>query len=258
MSTSISLTLKIWRQKNPADKGRFETYTAKDISTDMSFLEMLDVVNEQLTLAGQEPVAFDHDCREGICGSCGTMVNGRAHGQLKGTTLCQLHMRHFKDGDTIVIEPFRARAFPVIKDLVVDRSAFDHIIQAGGFISVNTGSAPRGQHAPGPAPQRREGHGRCRLHRLRGLCRRLPQCLGHAVRERQNLPVRTPAPGTARSRPARPRHGPGHGRMRVRELLQPPGMRKRLPEGDRHRQYRPAEPRVCQGEFRIIGELMGA
>ena len=143
MSTSISLTLKIWRQKNPADKGRFENYTAKDISTDMSFLEMLDVVNEQLTLAGQEPVAFDHDCREGICGSCGTMVNGRAHGQLKGTTLCQLHMRHFKDGDTRVIEPFRARAFPVIKDLVVDRSAFDRIIQAGGFISVNTGSAPQ-------------------------------------------------------------------------------------------------------------------
>jgi len=150
VSTSISLTLKIWRQSNPADKGRFENYTAKDISTDMSFLEMLDVVNEQLTLAGQEPIAFDHDCREGICGSCGTMVNGRAHGQLKGTTLCQLHMRHFKDGDTIVIEPFRARAFPVIKDLVVDRSAFDRIIQAGGFISVNTGSAPEANTLPVP------------------------------------------------------------------------------------------------------------
>jgi succinate dehydrogenase / fumarate reductase iron-sulfur subunit len=150
VSKSISLTLKIWRQSGPRGKGRFEIYPAKDISTDMSFLEMLDVVNERLILEGQEPVAFDHDCREGICGSCGTMVNGRAHGSLKGTTLCQLHMRHFADGDTLVIEPFRARAFPVIKDLVVDRSAFDRIIQAGGFISVNTGSAPEANSLPVP------------------------------------------------------------------------------------------------------------
>jgi succinate dehydrogenase / fumarate reductase iron-sulfur subunit len=116
----------------------------------MSFLEMLDVVNEQLTLEGREPIAFEHDCREGICGTCGTLVNGRAHGQLKGTTLCQLHMRHFADGDTLVIEPFRARAFPVIKDLVVDRSAFDRIIQAGGYISVDTGSAPEANALPVP------------------------------------------------------------------------------------------------------------
>ena len=150
MSKSISLTLKIWRQSGPQGQGRFEIYPAKDISSDMSFLEMLDVVNERLILEGQEPVAFDHDCREGICGSCGTMVNGRAHGSLKGTTLCQLHMRHFADGDTLVIEPFRARAFPVIKDLVVDRSAFDRIIQAGGYISVNTGSAPEANSLPVP------------------------------------------------------------------------------------------------------------
>ena len=150
MSKSISLTLKIWRQSGPEGQGRFDIYPAKDISTDMSFLEMLDVVNERLALEGQEPVAFDHDCREGICGSCGTMVNGRAHGSLKGTTLCQLHMRHFADGDTLVIEPFRARAFPVIKDLVVDRSAFDRIIQAGGYISVNTGSAPEANSLPVP------------------------------------------------------------------------------------------------------------
>ena len=150
MSKFISLTLKIWRQSGPEGQGRFDTYPAKDISTDMSFLEMLDVVNEKLALEGQEPVAFDHDCREGICGSCGTMVNGRAHGSLKGTTLCQLHMRHFADGDTLVIEPFRARAFPVIKDLVVDRSAFDRIIQAGGYISVNTGSAPEANSLPVP------------------------------------------------------------------------------------------------------------
>jgi succinate dehydrogenase / fumarate reductase iron-sulfur subunit len=150
VSKTIHLTLKIWRQSGPGDKGRFEAYPAKDISTDMSFLEMLDVVNEQLALAGREPIAFEHDCREGICGTCGTMVNGRAHGQLAGTTLCQLHMRHFSDGDTLVIEPFRARAFPVIKDLVVDRSALDRIIQAGGYISVNTGSAPEANTLPVP------------------------------------------------------------------------------------------------------------
>jgi succinate dehydrogenase / fumarate reductase iron-sulfur subunit len=141
VTQNISLTLKVWRQAGPNDKGRLETYYAKDISTDMSFLEMLDVVNEQLTLDGKEPIAFDHDCREGICGACGTVVNGRAHGPEKGTTLCQLHMRHFSDGDTVVIEPWRSRAFKVIKDLVVDRSAFDQLIQAGGYISVNAGGA---------------------------------------------------------------------------------------------------------------------
>jgi succinate dehydrogenase / fumarate reductase iron-sulfur subunit len=150
VSKTIHLTLKIWRQNGPTDKGRFETYPAQNISTDMSFLEMLDVVNEQLTLEGREPIAFEHDCREGICGTCGTMVNGRAHGQLKGTTLCQLHMRHFADGGTLVIEPFRARAYPVIKDLVVDRSALDRISQAGGYISVSTGNAPEANTLPVP------------------------------------------------------------------------------------------------------------
>ncbi len=142
MTTTISLTLKIWRQQGSRVRGRLESYTAEDISTDMSFLEMLDVINEKLTLEGREPIAFDHDCREGICGMCGAVINGRPHGPEKGTTLCQLHMRHFSDGDTIVIEPWRAKAFPIIKDLAVDRSAFDTIIQAGGFISVNTGGAP--------------------------------------------------------------------------------------------------------------------
>ncbi|MBW2582849.1 MAG: succinate dehydrogenase/fumarate reductase iron-sulfur subunit, partial [Deltaproteobacteria bacterium] len=130
----MNLTLKIWRQSGPDRKGRLDTYPATDISTDMSFLEMLDVINEKLTLAGKDPIAYDHDCREGICGMCGAVVNGRAHGPEKGTTLCQLHMRHFSDGDTVVVEPWRAKAFPIIKDLVVDRSAFDIIIQAGGFI----------------------------------------------------------------------------------------------------------------------------
>jgi succinate dehydrogenase / fumarate reductase iron-sulfur subunit len=150
VTKSINLTLRIWRQKGPKDRGRLETYPLDDISTDMSFLEMIDVVNERLTLEGKDPVAFDHDCREGICGSCGAVVNGRAHGPQKGTTLCQLHMRHFANGDTIVIEPWRAKAFPVIKDLVVDRSAFDRIIQAGGYISVNTGAAPEANAIPVP------------------------------------------------------------------------------------------------------------
>ena len=139
---TIQLTLKIWRQAGPDGTGAFHDYDSGPISTAMSFLEMLDAVNDRLTLAGHEPVAFDHDCREGICGMCGAMVNGYAHGQEKGTTLCQLHMRHFDDGDTIVIEPFRAKAFKLIKDLVVDRSALDQIIKVGGYVSINTGSAP--------------------------------------------------------------------------------------------------------------------
>ncbi len=148
ISKTINLTLKVWRQGRKEPIGRLETYQAKDISTDMSFLEMLDVVNEDLTKAGKEPIAFDHDCREGICGMCGAVINGRAHGQEKKTTLCQLHMRHFKDGDTIVVEPWRARAFPLVKDLVVDRSALDKIIMAGGYISANAGGAPDANAIP--------------------------------------------------------------------------------------------------------------
>ena len=146
----MNLTLKIWRQKNAQDAGRFETYPVQNISTHMSFLEMLDVLNEKLIGEGKDPVAFDHDCREGICGTCGMVINGRPHGPMKATTTCQLHMRSFKDGDTVVIEPFRAKAFPVIRDLVVDRSSFDRIIQAGGFISANTGSAPEANSMPVP------------------------------------------------------------------------------------------------------------
>jgi len=138
----MNLTLHIWRQKNAQTKGKMTRYEARDINSDMSFLEMLDVVNWALIEKGEEPIAFDHDCREGICGSCGMMINGVAHGPQRGTAACQLHMRHFKDGETIFIEPWRSKAFPVIKDLVVDRSAFDRIIQAGGYISVRSGAAP--------------------------------------------------------------------------------------------------------------------
>ena len=140
-SKTINLVLKVWRQNGPNDKGHFDTFRAKDISADCSFLEMLDIVNEQLAAEGKEPIAFDHDCREGICGMCGTVINGRPHGPDRETTLCQLHMRRFKDGDTLVIEPWRAKAFPIIKDLVVDRSALDQLIAAGGYTSVNAGNA---------------------------------------------------------------------------------------------------------------------
>lgn len=138
---NINLKLKVWRQKNSQSAGRFETFEVSDISTEMSFLEMFDVLNEKLIEEGKEPIAFDHDCREGICGTCSMYINGKPHGPWHATTTCQLHMRAFKDGDTIVVEPWRANAFPVIKDLMVDRTSFDRIIQAGGFISVNTGNA---------------------------------------------------------------------------------------------------------------------
>ena len=145
----MNLTLKVWRQKNSNTAGRFETYEAHDVNPDMSFLEMLDVVNEGLIVNGQEPIAFDSDCREGICGTCSMVINGLAHGQ-KATTVCQLHMRHFHDGDTITIEPWRAKAFPVLRDLVTDRSGFDRIIQASGFVSVNTGGTPDANCLPVP------------------------------------------------------------------------------------------------------------
>jgi len=141
MSDTINLKLRIWRQKSSGEKGRFEIYDMPGVSTHMSFLEMMDVLNDRLIKGNQDPVAFDHDCREGICGACSMYINGRAHGPLNGTTTCQLHMRHFQNGETVTIEPWRAQAFPVIKDLVVDRSGFEKIIQAGGYISVNTGNA---------------------------------------------------------------------------------------------------------------------
>lgn len=148
----MNLTLKVWRQKNAKATGKLETYKVTDISPDMSFLEMFDVLNEQLINKGEEPIAFDHDCREGICGMCSMYINGRAHGPKSAITTCQLHMRSFKDGDTIVVEPWRAAAFPVIKDLTVDRSAFDRIISKGGFISVNTGNAQDANCLPIPKP----------------------------------------------------------------------------------------------------------
>jgi succinate dehydrogenase / fumarate reductase iron-sulfur subunit len=152
MARVMNLVLQVWRQRSANEEGRFVRYEARNINDHMSFLEMLDVVNEELLANGEEPIAFDHDCREGICGMCGLVINGVAHGPLAGTTTCQLHMRSFNDGDEIVIEPWRAGAFPVIRDLVVDRSALDRIVQAGGYISVRTGAAPEANSLPVPKP----------------------------------------------------------------------------------------------------------
>lgn len=145
---TLKLNLKVWRQKNASDPGKVENYFLDNVSTDMSFLEMMDTLNEKLTKEDKDPVAFDHDCREGICGTCSMFINGRPHGPLKGVTTCQLHMRTFNDGDTITVEPWRARAFPVIKDLIVDRSSFDRIQHAGGYVSINTGAAPDANSIP--------------------------------------------------------------------------------------------------------------
>lgn len=142
------IKVKVWRQQGPKAKGKFETYTVKNISTGSSFLEMLDILNDQLIIEGKDPIAFDHDCREGICGTCSLYVNGRPHGPDEDVTTCQLHMRKFKDGETIVVEPYRSKAFPVVKDLVVERNAFDQILQAGGYVSVNTGGIPDGNAIP--------------------------------------------------------------------------------------------------------------
>lgn len=152
MSDAMKIHLKVWRQAGPEAAGKLVDYTVNEVSPDMSFLEMLDLLNERLITKGEEPVEFDNDCREGICGCCGNVVDGVAHGPETGTALCQLHMRHYRDGDTIVVEPWRARAFPIIRDLVVDRSALDRIMAAGGFVSVNTGQAPEAGAIPVPRP----------------------------------------------------------------------------------------------------------
>ena len=150
MSNKLNLTLKVWRQESSDSHGNFVDYSMEGVNPHMSFLELLDVLNERLITEGMDPIAFEHDCREGICGSCAMSINGEAHGPVKSTTACQLHMFHFNDGDTITVEPWRAKSFPVIKDLAVDRSAFDRIIQSGGYVSVNTGSAPDGNAIPIP------------------------------------------------------------------------------------------------------------
>ena len=228
----MRITLHVWRQKNASDTGRMVKYEMNDVSTHMSFLEMLDVLNEQLIEKGEEPIAFDHDCREGICGSCGFMINGVAHGPLPGVTVCQLHMRSFKDGDELYLEPWRARAFPVVKDLAVNRSAFDRIIAAGGFISVPTGSAPDGNAIPVPKEQRRSRHGRRSLYRLRSLCRRLSECGRRAVHRSEDHASQSASARSAREGPPGVVHGGADERRDVRKLHEHRRVRSRVSEAD--------------------------
>ena len=240
----MKLDLEIWRQLGPRDGGRFVSYEMDEAVPDMSFLELLDVLNERLERAGEEPVAFEHNCREGICGSCGFLINGRAHGPLRGVTVCQLHLRHFEDGAHIVLEPWRARAFPVIKDLVVDRCAFDRVVQAGGFISVNTGSAPEANSLPVPraAADRAMDAAACiGCGACVASCKNAAAMLfaGAKVTQLALLPQ-----GAPRAPPPRRRHGGGDGRRGLRQLHQRARVRARLPQGDLVRQHRPPQPRV--------------
>ena len=243
----VKLTLFIWRQNGPADAGRLVRYEVPGVSPEMSFLEMLDVLNDELVLRGEEPVAFDHDCREGICGACSQVINGQPHGPRRRTTVCQLHMRNFKDGDTIYIEPFRARAFPVIRDLVVDRSALDALIRAGGYVSVHTGGVAGRERRADPARRRRGGDGRRRVHRLRRLRRGLPERRGDARRRRQDRPPGGAAAGARRGGAARLRDDRGDAPPGLRALQQPLRVRGGLPEGDQGALHREAQPRVRQG-----------
>jgi succinate dehydrogenase / fumarate reductase iron-sulfur subunit len=198
-SKNISVTLRVWRQAGPDQPGRFVEYRARDLNPNMSLLEMLDVVNDELTLKGEEPIAFAHDCREGICGTCSLMIDGKPHGPHRGVASCQTYMRSFADGAVITIEPFRATPFPLIKDLIVDRSAFDKIQQAGGFISVRTGAAARRQLDPRSEGRRRAGDGRRGLHRLRRLRGRVQERLRDALRRGQGFAVLAAPPGPART-----------------------------------------------------------
>ncbi len=251
----MKLTLKVWRQKNSKDKGRFETYQV-EANSHMSFLEMLDVLNEQLIAEKKEPVAFDHDCREGICGTCNMVINGRPHGPWRGTTVCQLHMREYKDGDIIVIEPFRAAAFPVLKDLSIDRSAFDRIIQAGGYISVNTGQAQDANAIPiekdlARAPLFRavarnrytQGHS-VRMHWLWRLRSSLSECLGDVVCFCKSGTFRTLAARSSRKKAPRASDGKTNGHRRIWDVLECNGLRSGMPKRDFGRKYCATQSRV--------------
>ena len=244
----MRLNLKIWRQAGPTAPGRLVDYAADHVSPDMSFLEMLDVVNEGLTKKGEDAIAFDSDCREGICGMCSLVVNGVPHGPDRGTTVCQLHMRRFKDGDTVTIEPWRAKAFPVVKDLVVDRSAFDRIIAAGGYCSVNVGGAQDGNNILIPKDVVGSGDGLGGLHRLRRLRRRLQERVGAPVHGREDHAPGAAAAGSAGALPARRLDDRAGGRGRLRQLLERRRVRSGVSEGDPDLQHREDDARVPESE----------
>ena len=246
----MNLTLKIWRQKSADDPGRFETYTLSDVLEEMSFLEMLDVLNEKLLLEGKDPVKFDHDCREGICGMCSLVINGRPHGPERGATVCQLYMRKFDDGDTITIEPWRAKAFPVLRDLVVDRGALDRIIQAGGYVSVKTGGTPDANAIADPQGRRGAGDGRRRRASAaapasRPARTRRPCCSWR----RRSVSSRT-CRRASRSAWTRARDGGDDGRRGLRRVLEHLRLRGRLPEADLRLVHPGAAPRLPQGPAR--------
>ena len=241
----MHLMLHVWRQKNPSAKGKMARYEADDINPDMSFLEMLDVVNWQLIKKGEEPIAFDHDCREGICGSCGMMINGVAHGPRAATATCQLHMRHFKDGDTIYIEPWRSRAFPVLKDLIVDRSAFDRIIQAGGYISVSTGSAPEANSVLVAKQDSDRAMDAAGVHWLRRVRRCVSQRSGVALYWCEDF-ASCPSPaGATRAPESRDKNGRSDGPRRIWQLHDAPRMRSSVPKGNQRKLHRAHESRIC-------------
>ena len=252
----MNFTLKIWRQKDAKSKGAFESYKVENISADTSFLEMLDILNNNLIHEGKEPVAFDHDCREGICGMCSLHIDGQAHGPSQGATTCQIYMRKFKDGATITIEPWRSAAFPVIKDLVVNRSAYDQILQAGGFISVRTNSVPDANAIPISQADAEEsmdaaaciGCGACAA-----TCKNGSAMLFVAARV-SSLAKPGPCRGCA------PRQGDGRqdGRTGLRQLHQHGSLPGRVPQADFHCAYRPSEPRVPLGEARGLTTVAAA
>ena len=244
---NMRITLTAWRQAGPdMPPAQFETYDVPGVSPDMSFLEMLDIVNERLTLDGKEPIAFDHDCREGICGSCGMMINGVPHGPERGTATCQLHMRKFRDGDHVTIEPWRAASFPLVRDLIVDRGAFDRIIESGGYVTRADRRRARRQPHPDPEGCRRRGDGRGGVHRLRRLRGRVPQRRRAAVHRGQAAAPQPAAAGSGRALGPHRRDGRDDGVV-LRLLHEPPRVRGRVPEVDLDRLHRADEPRLRQG-----------
>ena len=253
----MNFTLKIWRQKDAKSKGAFETYKVSNISEDTSFLEMLDILNNDLVHQGKEPVAFDHDCREGICGMCSLHIDGQAHGPSQGATTCQIYMRKFKDGATITVEPWRSAAFPVIKDLVVNRSAYDQILQAGGFISVRTNSVPDANAILIPKEDADEamdaaaciGCGACARH----LQERFGPCCSSQPRVSSLAKL---AAGSCRGCPPCQGDGRQDGRAGIRQLHQHRCLPGRVPETDLHYAYRPPEPRVPLGQIQGLSSAI--
>ena len=238
MAKNISVTIKFWKQNGPKAKGHFDTHELKNVPDDTSFLEALDIMNEELIEAGKEPFVFDHDCREGICGMCSLYINGTPHGKTeRGATTCQLYMRRFKDGDVITVEPWRSAGFPVIKDCMVDRSAFDKIMQAGGYTTIRTGQAQDANAILIPKEDADEAMD-------------CASCIGC---ELEGEPAGPPAPGTCGSCPPRQGYGGQDGRAGLRQLHQHPCLRSRMSQVRDHRQHRPPEPRV---HLRQAGRLI--